>query len=207
MKTKHILSAALLGLGCIMVDGAAAQSFEKGTVAINAGIGLGGYRYSYISAYNSNYSVSPTINASAELGVGELGPGQMGIGAFFGTKSVTYRHSSQIGNSVYNYDRKWSNTVFGMRGIWHYNEWHGNDRVDLYAGLMLGYNIGGYKDKSTRTVNGTTTEWNEGVRYNVDFFTYSTFIGGRYLFTDNLGAYLELGYGVSYLNLGATLRF
>ena len=33
------------------------------------------------------------------------------------------------------------------------------------------------------------------------------FLGGRYLFTDKIGAFAELGYDMSYLKLGLTGKF
>lgn len=207
MKTRTILLSGLLALLTFLPADVLAQSFDKGTTAINLGIGLGGTRYSYLSAYNTGYSVSPTLNASFEHGVGYLGDGVVGIGGFFGRRTVRYQDVSQSGSVGYAYDRRWTNTVIGARGSFHYNEWHGNDKLDLYAGLMLGYNIGGYKDRSTTTVNGVTTSYEENSRNNYSFVTYSTYIGGRYFFTEMIGAYLELGWGVSAINLGGTLKF
>jgi hypothetical protein len=37
-------------------------------------------------------------------------------------------------------------------------------------------------------------------------FTYNVFVGGRYYFTDNIGAFAELGYGISILNLGLCVK-
>jgi len=36
---------------------------------------------------------------------------------------------------------------------------------------------------------------------------YSWFIGGRYYFSDKFAGMLELGYGITYLNLGIALKF
>lgn len=38
-------------------------------------------------------------------------------------------------------------------------------------------------------------------------FTYSLLVGGRYRFTEHIGAFLELGYGVTIINLGLNLKF
>jgi hypothetical protein len=35
----------------------------------------------------------------------------------------------------------------------------------------------------------------------------SFFVGGRYYFSEFFAAMLELGYGVSYLNIGVALKF
>ncbi len=55
--------------------------------------------------------------------------------------------------------------MLGARGTYHWNDWHGNDRLDLYAGVFAGYNIGTYRNKSTRTVNGVTTSHEAGADY------------------------------------------
>lgn len=208
-RTSFFQTALAIATIALATDHAQAQTaFEKGTTAFNLGIGLGGARYSYISAYNDNYTVSPTIIVNGEHGVGELGPGTLGIGGFFGSKSVRYQYTSNsvFSNYTYNYDQKWSNTLIGLRGSWHPNEFFENEKVDLYGGVMLGYNIGSYKNNSTRTINGVTTSYDDGFSYKTSYVTWSTYIGARYFFTDMIGAYLELGYGVSYLNLGLSVK-
>lgn len=210
MKTKNISSllAALALVALAAPNSAHAQAFDRGVTAINAGIGLGGARYSYISSYNDNYKTSPTIVQSIEHGVGGVdGVGAIGVGGLFANKTVSYKYTSQGYQSVYNYDRRWSNTVVGLRGTLHLNEIIESDKFDVYGGLMLGYNIGSYKDKSTYTTGGITTDYLDNYNYKLNFVTWSTFVGGRYFFTDKIGAYLELGYGASYLNLGLTAKF
>ena len=36
---------------------------------------------------------------------------------------------------------------------------------------------------------------------------FSFYVGGKYFFTNNFAALAELGYGVSYLNVGVALKF
>jgi hypothetical protein len=193
----------------LMAPAAAAQSFDVGTNAINLGIGLGGYRYSYVASGASGYSVSPTLAFSYERGVAPLGPGVLGVGAFLANKSVRYEATQNYpwANTTYNYDQRWSNTIIGLRGSWHYNEWHGMDELDVYGGLMLGYNIGSYRNRSTRTINGVTSDYDYGYSGSISFATFSTYLGARYYFTEKIGAYLEFGYGIAYLNLGLAARF
>lgn len=118
-----------------------------------------------------------------------------------------YKASSQSYAYRYDYDRKLSNTVVGVRGAIHLNELLESSQFDVYGGVMLGYNIGSYKDKTTRAYNGITEDYSDNYHYKLNFVTWSTFVGGRYLFSDHFGAYLELGYGLSYLNLGLTAKF
>lgn len=78
-----------------------------------------------------------------------------------------------------------AHTILGARSAFHYQF---APKLDTYAGLMLGWNI----FAGTGTASGG--------------FTYSTYIGARYFITENIGAFAEAGYGVSYLNLGVTIK-
>lgn len=72
----------------------------------------------------------------------------------------------------------------GVRGAFHYQF---VDKLDTYAGLMLGYDIHG----------GTSAS---------SLFP-SAFAGARYYFVPSLAVYSELGYGISYLSVGLALKF
>jgi hypothetical protein len=50
--------------------------------------------------------------------------------------------------------------------------------------------------------------WGTGdTNYNETAFIWSWFVGGRYYFTDNFAAMLELGYGATYGNIGIAYKF
>ena len=66
---------------------------------------------------------------------------------------------------------------------------------------MLGYEIvkakaitEGYDEKYTGSADGS------GIGFSIH-------VGGRYYFTDNFGAFAEVGYGIAYANLGVSLKF
>lgn len=85
----------------------------------------------------------------------------------------------------------------GARGSYHFNELINlaNDKVDLYGGLGLIY-------------SGWT--WNEsyvGFRNSYGGVGFGGHIGGRYFFSDKLGGFAEVGFGVSPLQLGLTAKF
>ena len=84
-----------------------------------------------------------------------------------------------------------SYAVLGARGAFHYQF---APKLDTYAGLMLGYNYVNWK-------TGYDASF-----YSYDSFGYNVFIGARYFFTDKIGAFAELGYGISYTTIGATFR-
>lgn len=68
--------------------------------------------------------------------------------------------------------------------------------INTYAGAMIGYNMG-------------SAEWTGAGNLNVDIkgITYTGFVGARHSFTDQLGVYGELGYGVALLNIGLLYKF
>lgn len=108
-----------------------------------------------------------------------------------------------IGNTGYKYTdlgytAKWNYIVVGARGTYHYNGFTDVPNLDIYGGAMLAYNIVKYKTE------GGGADLSDNYGSGVGF---SGFLGGRWFFTDNIGAYAELGYGVSVLAVGATFKF
>jgi hypothetical protein len=171
-----------------------AQFFEKGTNVVSAGIGLGGNFGSY--TYGSQ---TPGISAQYERGIWDVGgPGVISLGGYVGTKS--YKYSGASGG--YKWDQKWSYTIIGVRSAYHLNKID-NEKFDVYGGLMLSYNILSYKYSDN--YGGAGSSYYSGSYGSHMGFT--AYIGGRYLFANNLGAFAELGYGVSYLTLGLALKF
>ena len=75
----------------------------------------------------------------------------------------------------------------GVRGALHYQF---VDKLDTYAGLMLGMRM---------------WSWSGGGSHSD--FILPLYIGGRYYFTDKIGAFAELGHGIAYLQLGVSIKF
>jgi hypothetical protein len=122
----------------------------------------------------------------------------LGVGGYVGFKSLAYRYSGP----GFEYDWSWRYTIVGLRGSWHYNDWHGIDELDVYGGLLLSYN---------------SVRWTDDTRYPSGFPTItssassgiglSALVGGRYYFTPNLAAQMELGYGIAYASVGLAFKF
>lgn len=148
------------------------QIFNKGEKVLNLGLGIG-------STLGYGTTAIPPLSASFEVGVVDniIDKGVIGIGGYLGISS--YKSGSY----------KLTNIVIGPRGTFHYPF---IDKLDTYAGLMIGYNF--YHDN-----------WDFGPDYGG--IVSAWFLGGRYYFSDNLAAMLELGYGVAYLNIGVALKF
>ena len=174
-----------------------AQPFLKYTNVASAGAGLGsslgGFGYS---------SSTPALSAYYERGIWEVGgPGVISLGGYAGIKSYTYSNNYGIAAKSYTYNQKWSYTVVGVRSAYHYNGLK-SEEFDVYGGLMMSYDILSYTyDDSNPT----------GVRYdNTGYGSVvglSLYAGGRYFFAKNFAAFAEVGFGVSYLNLGLAYKF
>jgi len=170
-----------------------AQPFKKGTNVASIGIGLGS---NLLTSY-SGYSSSPAISLQYERGIQDIGgPGTISLGGYFGYKSYTY--------SNINYNDKITYTIIGVRGAYHYNGFNsGKDelsKLDVYGGIMVSANLGSEKftNYNGYTYRGGSFGSTAGI---------TAFVGGRYFFTDNIAAMAELGYGISYLTIGVSLKF
>ena len=166
--------------------------FSLGDNVVSLGIGLG----SSLGFYGGS-TASPGLSLQLEHGHWSVGgPGIISIGGYLGYKSFKYSGSSY----TYNYTQKWTYTVLGVRSAYHYNGFASKD-LDVYGGAMLSYNILSYK----YTDNDPSIDYNNGT-YGSGF-GLSLYVGGRYYFSENVAAFLELGYGIAYANIGLALKF
>lgn len=188
----------LLIVSSLFVSVANAQAFEEGNNVIGIGVGIGGH----YNAYGSYTSQTPAIGLSYEKATSiDVGDGVLGLGAFIGYKSLTSKETYYFVTSNYYYEYQWTYTIIGFRGAYHYDLFK-VDKLDTYGGAMLSYNIVSFKDKSTYP-DGYLFR-NESKGSGVGFTLY---VGGRYYFSEKFGAFAELGYGISYLTLGAAIKF
>jgi hypothetical protein len=185
MKTKILLIATLLAFGFLTVN---AQAVKNGDKILNLGIGLGSPMYS-----GSYYSGTvPPLSASLEVIIKDQlfdGNGALGVGGYVGYSAYKYDYQG--------WGYKYGNLFIGARGNVHYSFL---DNLDTYAGLFLGYDI------------VTSTEFGNAYpgydySYNTSRFIGSIYVGGRYFFNDKFAGMLELGSGITYLNIGVALKF
>ena len=188
MKKIFALLCLIASFGCIAVQ-SQAQEFKSGDNVLSLGLGLGsslggGYAYS---------SQSPAISIQYEHGQWDVGgPGTISLGGYLGFKSFSHTNS--------HFTEKWSYTVLGFRSAYHFNMLDVKN-FDLYAGAMLSYNIVSYSFDSHEPFYD-----NFGGSYG-SALGLSIYIGGRYYFSQNIGAFLELGYGISYATIGGSFKF
>lgn len=157
---------------------AGGYGYEKGNNLLNIGVGLSSYYY------------GNPLGISFELGVDK----DISVGAQFDYNSGNY------GDYYYNSSRwRYTSTYVGARASYHFNRilTLNTRKVDLYAGLGLGY----------RTFRWNDTNYGSGYNYGSGLFV-NYFIGGKYYFSDKIGAFLELGYtGLSSSRVGLSAKF
>jgi hypothetical protein len=163
------------------------STFKQGDKVLNLGFGLGSTLYT-----GSYYKAGiPPLSASLEFGVkdGVLDKGSIGVGGYLGYSSYKWSYSSS-------WYWKYSDIILGVRGVFHYPL---VSKLDTYTGLLLGYNIATSKEYGTAIFGYDYSASSGGV-------VGAWFVGARYYFSDKFAVMGELGYGITYLNLGIALK-
>jgi hypothetical protein len=169
-----------------------AQQVTKGTKLLNLGIGLGS-----AYAYSGSTLTLPPVHASLEVGVAD----KISVGGLLGYTASKWNQTYLDGSK---YSWNFSYLVFGARGSYHFL--NNNDKADIYAGLMLGYNVA--SSKFSTNDPDIKDLYNRGLISNVSAggFALGAHVGGRYMFSEKVGGFAELGYNISWLSLGATFK-
>lgn len=188
-KVLKIIMAGLVFALILPFAPVKAQVFDQGDIVISAGLGIGATYYT-----GTHYKTTiPPIFVSGDycLRVG-LGPGNLGVGGYIGFNSYKWEYTYVGGEWGY----KYTTFIIGPRGTYHFVDLV--DNLDLYGGLLLGARIVSAK------------EYGDYLGYNYSAnssgVAYSFFGGARYYFTPNFGVMAELGYGIAYLSIAASLK-
>ena len=154
-----------------------AQSYEKGSMVLNLGAGVGG-----------NLATGLGVVGSFEMGFWPTGDfGVIGLGVVSG-----YVISTQAFNF---YDVDYNEFSIGPRGIYHFTIIP-VENLDVYAAadLLFVTQTTKYQDDFLPNVTNTTV-------------TAGAVAGARYYFSDFFGVYAEVGYSVTFLSGGVAFKF
>jgi hypothetical protein len=180
--------------------------FDAGTRIINLGVGFGGFNY-YKSGLGGGYTYksTPAFSLTYEQAYPKkLGPGYLGIGAYFGYKRAQsrYDNSYYLGERYY-YEHNWNYMVIAARGAYHWDVLNAKN-AEVYAGAIVGVRITTYSYK-TNSIDPNINLYeshNQGV-----YPVLSLFAGARWYFVQNVALFGEAGYGISYLTGGFSFKF
>ena len=180
---KKFTSILLASFLTIMFLNAQDPMFTKDDKVVNIGTG---FRSALYTGTHFTSTV-PSVSLSFEKGIVDniLEKGVIGIGGYAGYTAYKYEVSG--------WGCKYKNIIIGPRGSFHYPI---VDKLDTYIGLLIGYIIS--SEKEFGTVIGILPSSGGPV--------WSGYIGGRYYFSDKIAGMLELGSGISYLNLGLAIK-
>lgn len=170
-------------IGCLTFIQLAAQksAFKKGDIVINTAVGLGSTKYQGISAKALIFPLSMSGEAGIVRNVIEKGI--IGVGGYFGYSFYEYN------------DYEYKDIMVGARCSYHYSFL---PKLDTYTGLIIGYDFNSY------LYIGSGSNIKPPLKSGIFL---SWFVGGRYYFSEKFAVMAELGYGITYLNLGVALKF
>ncbi len=165
-----------------------AQTVKEGDILLNAGLGLGTYDASNLSfpaltvsadymAQDNLFDEKSSLSYGAYAGYYHQSWDSVNLGGIFGIPLASISYKANT-------------FVLGVRSSVHYRF---IDKLDTYGGLMLGYS------NTSLSVAGSSTSTGD--------FEWGLHFGARYFFSENIGAFAELGYGVSPIELGVTFKF
>ena len=186
---KIILTVCLLlSLGAIR-----AEAFRINENRASFAVGFGWRNKERIS----NTVHFPTPNVLIERSVLPFKNfGFISAGAQFG-----FHHGYHNARTPMVYKESWTSVYFIPRLALYFHEAFDEDdfpkNLDLYAGIGLGFNYLSHKLPEI-FVDGDNTGFK---------FGYTVFAGARYYFKPHAAAFAELGYGVTFLNAGITIRY
>jgi len=199
---KFILTACFLSF--FGVTHAEHFAFKIGENRASFGIGFG---WTYRVAEYSRTLNLPSPSALVERSILPFRNfGFLSVGAQFGLH-YGHRNVPTPNLAGKNFRESWTSFYFVPRVALYFHEiFHEDDfpeNIDLYVGVGLGFN-----HRSQRFTNNVTAQEVGRDDMNTGFLLgYHLFIGGRYYFNQDFAVFAEIGYGLSFLNVGITLRY
>jgi hypothetical protein len=192
MTKKIVLVVALAMIGAGGISALNWQAFpdpiKEGDFMISPGIGFG-------TPLHGNM-VIPPISASIDYAMPVGLPFTLGALAGFTTSEYKGSHG---GGNTFTYDY----TGIAIAGRFGYHPDLGVKNLNISANIALGYYIYNAKAAYADTWSGDKPNPDDYSRLYLSFN-----LGARYFFTNNIGAFLDLGYSaMSFVTAGATFKF
>lgn len=186
-----IIATLLWGTWCVRAQ-KNELPFVKGTRTIGVSTGFG---IDY--GYYGNVSRTPALCATYDQGFfEEVGPGTIGFGGIVGFKAAHYNYANNTDQA------KWLHVLIGVRATYHLTLLANKDnKFDPYGGVLAGIRINQYSDTYYNRLGFNPNTYN-----GINPIT-GIFVGARYNFANNIGAFAEAGYDISFLRIGLHYNF
>jgi hypothetical protein len=178
MKRFFVTIVAFFALSQVLVAQSMDMAFAKDDKVVSASLGF----VNTVHTGNAWKTTFPPILLTGEYGIVDgLIDGKASIGAGVG---LGYTKTKYNLNAV---SYKYSNLILGIRGAFHYQF---IDKLDTYAGLLIGYDI----------VSGNSD-------YAISESVWGYYVGARYYLTNNFAIMSEIGNNISLISIGAAYKF
>ncbi len=159
---------------------------SQGDWILNFGIGPGNHYF------GNGFGFGPGFDVAFEGALWQVGPGVFTIGGEIGFSYFAYNYANVLDVK---YRERWVNFMIGARSAYHYG--FGVRGLDCYAGMPLGIGFSSY------TYDAYNDEWHG---YNPVFPYVGLFVGTSYWFSPSVGINGELGYNVTYAQIGMVFK-
>ena len=179
----------LLMMFCFSGFVMAQKAFETGTKTLQLGGGIG-----LAGIYGD--PKTPPITAMFDFALNDNF--SLGVAAGYAGSEFLYPPLS-INGKLLEYGFNYSYTVIGTRLAYHISN---SEKFDIYFGGLLGY-----------TMVSASVIWPEEIDFILEpkasgsYLLYGGFAGLRLFFNQNIGFYIEGGYGLSLVNGGLAFKF
>jgi len=200
---RFFLVACFLSFMSIATAYAEHFAFKIGENRASFGVGLG---WSHgIRGYSGTFNF-PAASALVERSILPFRDfGFLSVGAQFGFHHGRRNHT---GTAILpDFRESWTTFYFVPRLALYFHEvFHPDDfpeNIDLFVGVGLGF-----RHVTQRFTNEVTAQQANRDDMRTGFLLgYHFFAGGRYYFRENMAVFAEIGWGLSFLNVGITIRY
>jgi opacity protein-like surface antigen len=199
---KTILLVAIFSVG--LFTNSQAQGFEQGKTFVSAGVGAPYLIGSLFKAFESEDGYKTTIVYPIYL-KGEIALSEnigFGINLAYAGVDVNYSHTNYSSSSALTSTYK-DNVNFKTFSVLARVNYHfiKENKLDPYIGVGLGYRWAHWQYSST------DPSYDFGSSKLYFPMGMDMTVGCRYMFSDMIGAYAEMGIAKSPFQFGATFRF
>jgi hypothetical protein len=163
---------------------------QKTPLDLHGGIGINLFNFTE-SIFGTGFEtkVSPIFNVTGDLWVGR----HFTAGLGYGFQRITITDTSKGSNISAGVLRN----NLGIRALLHTNK--ENDKLDFYFGARIGYDMFSLSNGSSGSFAGENF---------FHMYMHQFLVGGKFVFTNNILIYCELGAGPPYMfNIGGGYRF